>query len=84
MATLGSPFDFDLNYTATHPPSSFMWLKNGRPIEADGERLELDHTGVMFSRVLPEDAGQYTVVAKNDAGETRAMSTLKGKVPYSR
>ena len=79
VAIIAHPFNLDLNYTATHPPSSFMWLKNGRPIEGDGARITLDHTGVTFSRVLQEDAGQYTVVAKNDMGKAKASSTLKGE-----
>ena len=40
--------------------------------------MTLDHTGIVFSRVLQEDSGQYKVVARNDAGKTQAHSVLKG------
>ena len=40
----------------------------------------MDHTGVVFSRVLQEDAGQYKVVAvmNGDINEIKAQSILKG------
>lgn len=45
-------------------PVSYQWLKNGTPIaEATSNRL-------MLSRLLPQDAGIYSVKVSNEQGET--------------
>lgn len=78
VAIIGEPFDFDFNFTGTLIPTSFQWKKNGQPFEGDGERVTVDHTGIMFTRVLQQDAGQYHVVARSSAGTAQAYSILKG------
>ena len=79
VAIIGQPYEFDFNYTSGTPPTSFKWAKNGVPFHGDGERVTFDHAGIIFTRVLQHDAGQYQVTAKNTAGEAIAKSTLRGK-----
>ena len=82
-AYVGEPFDFDFGYTAKSPPSSCAWYKNGRPFKADGKRVTVDHTGIIFTRILHEDAGEYSVRAYTpNSGSARATSTLRGKQTY--
>ena len=80
VAHVGEPFDFDFKYTATTPPSRYMWYKNGRPFKPDGKRVTTDHTGIIFTRILPEDAGEYMVRAYTPrvGVATQATSALKG------
>jgi hypothetical protein len=41
--------------------------------------VTVDHTGIIFTRVLNEDAGQYSVKAYTPhGGSARATSTLRG------
>ncbi|XP_074858282.1 hemicentin-1 isoform X3 [Carettochelys insculpta] len=64
------------------PLPSIIWLKNGRPISLNGSvrilsggrTLRLTHTRV-------EDAGQYTCVVTNAAGEVRKHFGLSVLVP---
>ena len=77
---MGQPFDFDFSYTAKSPPSSYSWYKNGRLFKPDGKRVTVDHTGIIFTRIIHEDAGQYSVRAYTPrGGSARATSTLRGK-----
>ena len=78
MAIVGQPFDFDFNFTGTLIPTSFQWTKNGQPFQGDGERVMVDHTGILFIRVLQRDAGQYRVVARSSEGTAQAYSILIG------
>ncbi len=81
VANAGSPFELDMNYTGKAPPAKFDWFKNGQYFGGDGERIVTSHTGIVFTRVLPADAGQYLVRASTtNAGNTEATTTLKGKV----
>ena len=80
VANVGQAFDFDFNYTAKSPPRTYAWYKNGRPFKPDGKRVTVDHTGIIFTRILQEDSGQYTVRASTrNAGSAEATSTLRGK-----
>ena len=81
VAYVDEPFEFDFNYIAQSPPSMYSWYKDGRPYKADGRRVMADHTGMIFTRVLREDAGKYTVQAytPRTGVSTRASSTLRGK-----
>ena len=80
VAYQGQPFDFDFGYTAKSPPSSYAWYKNGRPFKPDGKRVTVDHTGIIFTKILHGDAGQYSVRAYTPrGGSARATSTLRGK-----
>ncbi len=84
VANAGSPFELDMNYTGRAPPSKFDWFKNGQYFRGDGERVTLSHTGIVFSRVLPGDAGQYLIRASTpNAGSTEATTTLKGMPFYT-
>ena len=78
VAIIGQPFDFDFNFTGSTIPTSVQWRKNGRIFRGDGERVVLDHTGIMFTRVLHHDAGQYQVEAKSSDGTARGYSLFKG------
>ena len=80
VAHIGEPFDFDFNYAAMSPPSSYAWYKNGRPFKTDGKRVTTDHTGIIFTRILQEDAGEYMVKAYTPrvGVATRATSSLRG------
>ncbi len=78
VAIIGQPFYLDFGYTLAKPPTSYRWRKNGKDFTGDGERVITDHTGVIFARVVQEDAGQYTVVARNGAGEATAQAVLRG------
>ena len=79
VATIGQPFDFDFNFTGSTIPTSVVWRKNGRIFRGDGERVTLHHTGIMFTRVLNRDAGQYQVEARSSDGTAHGYSLLKGK-----
>ena len=80
VAIIGQPFEFDFNYTSATPPTDFGWTKNGVPFKGDSDRVTADHTGIIFSRVLQNDAGQYAVTASNTAGKAISKSTLKGDI----
>ena len=79
MANVGAAFELDMNYTGKAPPSKFDWFKNGQPFSGDGDRVTTSHTGIIFTRVRPEDTGQYLVRAiTRNVGEAEASTTLKG------
>ena len=78
-ASLGEPYDFDFGYTLSTPPQSFSWTKSGRPFTGVAGRVTVTHEGIMFTRVLIEDAGSYVVMATNEAGSASASAALKGK-----
>lgn len=78
VGIIGQPFYLDFNYTSKRPPTSYKWTKNGQEFREDGDRVVIDHTGIVFTRVMQEDAGQYKVVASNDAGTVEAQSVFSG------
>ena len=57
---------------ATGDPSpSYGWLKDGSPV-SDGGKFGIDPSGMLQVRnVGPGEAGRYTLVATNSAGEDR-------------
>ena len=57
-----------------------MWYKNGRLFKTDGKRVTTDHSGIIFTRILREDAGEYMVRAytPRTGVATQATSTLRG------
>lgn len=79
VAYVGQPFEFDFNYTAPLPPALYAWYKNGKDFPGDGGRVTVDHTGISFTRILPTDAGQYTVKASIKSRVVKAISTLNGE-----
>lgn len=63
-----------------NPKPRLLWLQNGRPI---GHHREVRVTqtpdgraGLEISEVFPEDAGDYTCIARNKAGEARTTANL--------
>ena len=83
VAIIGQPFDFDFNFTGSTVPTLVTWRKNGRIFRGDGERVILDHTGIVFTRVLNHDAGQYQVDARSSDGRAHGYSLLKGSVMFN-
>ena len=79
VAFYNEPFEFDFGYSSSIAPSSFSWTKNGQPFKELGPRVSVDHTGIIFTRVLHSDAGEYVVTARNEAGVASASATLQGK-----
>ncbi|KAI7799480.1 hemicentin-1 isoform X1 [Triplophysa rosa] len=67
------------------PPPSITWLKDGRPVDTTGEFLKLESAGrvlqIKMSRL--EDAGKYTCVATNAAGEAQQHIRLNVHEPPS-
>ena len=63
-----------------HPKPRLLWLQNGRPIGHHREVLLTQtpdgHAGLEISEVFPEDAGDYTCIARNKAGEARTTANL--------
>ena len=79
VAKVGAPFELDMNYTGKARPTKFDWFKNGQFFSGDGDRVTTSHTGIIFTRVRPEDTGQYLVRAiTRNVGEAEASTTLKG------
>ncbi|TRZ02412.1 hypothetical protein DNTS_034467 [Danionella cerebrum] len=61
------------------PPPSITWLKDGRPVDATQAFLKLESGGRMLhiKKAKLEDAGKYTCVATNAAGEAQQHIRLK-------
>ncbi|XP_042888253.1 titin-like isoform X7 [Penaeus japonicus] len=62
------------------PMPKLTWLQNGRPI-AHHREVRLTQTpdgkaGLQILEVFPEDAGDYTCIARNKAGEARSTANL--------
>ena len=49
--------------TAYPQPSSFMWRKDGQPV--DSSRVSLSYSNATFAKVTREDDGVYTVSVTN-------------------
>lgn len=62
------------------PKPRLLWLQNGRPIghhrEVRVTQTPDGHAGLEISEVFPEDAGDYTCIARNKAGEARTTANL--------
>ena len=67
-----------MGYSGSQPPDSVIWMKDGLLYQGDGVRVQTTHEGITFRRVLPEDAGRYTVTAQNREGTGQAYSVLRG------
>ncbi|XP_036834633.1 hemicentin-1 isoform X2 [Oncorhynchus mykiss] len=71
------------------PLPSITWLKDGRPVDTAQEHLKLESAGrtLHITEARLEDAGRYTCVATNAAGETQQHIRLSvhepPSVPYS-
>ncbi|XP_028823701.1 hemicentin-1 isoform X1 [Denticeps clupeoides] len=67
------------------PVPSITWLKDGRPVDTTQELLRLDSAGrsLQIVQARLEDAGKYTCVATNPAGETQHHIHLSVHEPPS-
>ncbi|XP_043555476.1 hemicentin-1 [Chiloscyllium plagiosum] len=67
------------------PYPAITWLKDGRPINTAGGNIKLESAGRMLQIVnaLLEDAGQYSCVATNSAGEAQQHIRLYVHEPPS-
>ncbi|KAF6032030.1 HMCN1 [Bugula neritina] len=65
------------------PPPAITWYKNNREINKGNAYVRVTSSGdLMLLGVQPEDAADYTCVARNKAGEDRAVIRLEvGSVP---
>ncbi|XP_075532272.1 obscurin isoform X7 [Dermacentor variabilis] len=79
----GKPARLEAKLEPDSNPTSVKWLKDGRPIRpSDRIRTEEKPDGTLalvIDEVKPEDAGHYTVVAANDAGEASSDADVKTK-----
>lgn len=50
------------------PEPLYQWYKNGEPI------LGANHAELTFHRLLPSDAGEYSVIATNAAGDSHSIN----------
>ncbi|RXN06313.1 hemicentin-1 [Labeo rohita] len=67
------------------PPPSITWLKDGRPVDTTQEFLKLESAGrvLHIQKARLEDAGKYTCVATNAAGEAQQHIRLNVHEPPS-
>ncbi|XP_040072551.1 obscurin isoform X2 [Ixodes scapularis] len=79
--TEGKPAKLEAKLAPGSKPTSVQWLKDGRPIRpSDRVRQEEKPDGTLalcIDDVKPEDAGRYSVVASNDAGEAESEAPVK-------
>lgn len=79
----GKPAKLEAKLEPDSNPTSIKWLKDGRPIRpSDRIRMEEKPDGtlaLLIDDVRPEDAGYYSVVAANDAGEASSDADVKTK-----
>ncbi|XP_036128071.1 hemicentin-1 [Molossus molossus] len=67
------------------PNPSLTWLKDGQPVNTAQGNLKIQSSGrvLQVARVLMEDAGRYTCVATNAAGEAQQHLQLHVHEPPS-
>ncbi|GIY12995.1 obscurin, partial [Caerostris darwini] len=63
------------------PKPNVKWLKDGMPLEpSDRIKMRQDPDGTVtldIAKVLPEDAGKYTLLVSNLGGETRSSANVE-------
>ncbi|GMT09920.1 hypothetical protein PFISCL1PPCAC_1217, partial [Pristionchus fissidentatus] len=63
------------------PKPQVAWLKNGRPLQLSGPRMQMSYKGAMallkINLVNVEDAGDYTVIADNRHGKTDSTARVE-------
>lgn len=64
-----------------HPPPTLKWLCNGTEITPNGQHAKISQNpdgtaSLIIDNVLPNDAGDYQVVATNDVGSVSSMAHL--------
>ncbi|XP_049724489.1 hemicentin-1 isoform X1 [Elephas maximus indicus] len=67
------------------PNPSITWLKDGQPVNTAQGNLKIQSSGraLQIAKALLEDAGRYTCVATNAAGETQQHIQLRVHEPPS-
>ncbi|XP_022664923.1 obscurin-like isoform X9 [Varroa destructor] len=61
------------------PKPDVHWLKDGKPITDPRIKIETKPDGttiLAIDKVKPEDAGEYSIVAKNDQGENKSSAPV--------
>lgn len=65
-------------YVTGQPTPRVQWHKDGdESLRNDGDRLVKDRNTIIFSELLPKDAGKYECIAFNSAGSATSTVTLK-------
>lgn len=76
----GQPVRIMCIVSAGDLPITMYWLKNGEPLIRSIHHKIDEYTSMLsFRQAEIADAGNYTCVAKNAAGENRKSSVLKVK-----
>ncbi|GMT31155.1 hypothetical protein PFISCL1PPCAC_22452 [Pristionchus fissidentatus] len=67
------------------PQPTVTWLKSGRPLDGDEQHVKTSANGqkLYLLKLSKEDAGSYTCVAKNPAGESKRDFSVKLLEPPS-
>ncbi|XP_077463990.1 hemicentin-1 [Stigmatopora argus] len=65
------------------PAPTITWIKDGRPVDTSQENFKLDSAGraLKVTGAREEDAGKYTCLATNAAGEAKKSIRLSVHVP---
>lgn len=76
----------------SYPNTDLQWLHDGKEIAIDDKRITIVQspdgtTTLSIDGIGPEDTGEYTVIATNDAGTTKstafvAVSEAPGQLPH--
>ena len=74
--------DLVLDIEVDGKPKSVKWYKAGNPLDAAKnkrikiEKLDDSHYRLTVKNVTPEDAGEYSVEAENDAGSAKSKANI--------
>ncbi|XP_069984239.1 titin isoform X5 [Penaeus vannamei] len=85
MARAGQKFKLECQVTG-NPTPTITWFHNNKPVKETPDcRLTFDGqtATLVMSEAFPKNAGTYTVVAKNSAGEAQCSAnvSVKGRIP---
>ncbi|UYV70832.1 hypothetical protein LAZ67_8000774 [Cordylochernes scorpioides] len=76
IVDVGSPASFNCSFSG-HPVAHVDWLKDGRPLYADGMRVRITaRTLLSISTVRREDGGMYQCVVSNDGESAQGSAQL--------
>ncbi|KAK4037071.1 hypothetical protein OUZ56_029111 [Daphnia magna] len=86
MARTGQKVRLECVISAGLPKPSVLWLHNNKPVKETRDiktLVEGNRHLLTITEAFPKDAGTYTVVARNPAGEaiTTCNLAVKGRVP---